>query len=610
MVSRVLVTTALEQTWPERKPTLFLGEWCRLYERRSRWSQLDAEVLPYHWDDRRKLEADFQYLSELYERLLDDLTEALNSLHNVEHETRYWRILLGPWLGYFLQMAYDRWASVHQAVSERDLSGTIVLVGTEDQFVPKDMGEFYALFHGDDWNHHIYSSILRHYPQVARIEVARQPRAERVEERGPSQPWLRRLASAAVSRASRSVSRERDVFMIRTSLPLSLELELNVRLGQFPQRWRAVPSPEVALDRRWRAWQLASGMAERSHDGPAERPAPFETIVRGLIVDNMPTVYLEGYAALAAHSHRLPWPKRPKAIWTSSSHHQDELFKAWAARHVENGVPLVIGQHGGHFGIGRWSFVEDHEIAIADRYLSWGWHHNRANNVVPVGQLKAQYPLRVDHGVQRHALLVTCGLPRYSYWMYSIPVAGQFLEYLDDQISFIEALPVKIRNKLIVRLHANANDWNQSARLKDRLPAVQYDEGRSSLRHLIRQSRLYIATYNATSFLESFSMNVPTVMFWNPRHWELRPSAVDDFEALTSVGIYHENAESAARHVERVWDDVGTWWNSVEVRRVVRDFTSRYSNLSGNLLAKLATQLRDAATDAAIQHTTRTSPEP
>ena len=39
----------------------------------------------------------------------------------------------------------------------------------------------------------------------------------------------------------------------------------------------------------------------------------------------------------------------------------DDVFKAWAAEKVGNGSRLVAGQHGGHYGVGRWSFFEDHE---------------------------------------------------------------------------------------------------------------------------------------------------------------------------------------------------------------------------------------------------------
>ena len=67
MVSRFLITTPLEETWPDNPnaPVLFLGEWCRLYARKERWPKMYAVVLLYHWDDRQKLYNDYQYLNNI-----------------------------------------------------------------------------------------------------------------------------------------------------------------------------------------------------------------------------------------------------------------------------------------------------------------------------------------------------------------------------------------------------------------------------------------------------------------------------------------------------------------------------------------------------------------
>jgi hypothetical protein len=38
MKEYTLVTTALEETWPDdNQPVLFLGEWCRLYSKKPLW---------------------------------------------------------------------------------------------------------------------------------------------------------------------------------------------------------------------------------------------------------------------------------------------------------------------------------------------------------------------------------------------------------------------------------------------------------------------------------------------------------------------------------------------------------------------------------------------
>ena len=113
-----LVTTPIEGTWPKESPIIFLGEWCRLYNRRSHWSTLDQQVADYHWNDREKYKEDYHYLSDVHEVLLKEMKAQLNRIHNVDYSIRYWRILIGPWLIFFVQSLYDRWSMLNTTINK------------------------------------------------------------------------------------------------------------------------------------------------------------------------------------------------------------------------------------------------------------------------------------------------------------------------------------------------------------------------------------------------------------------------------------------------------------------------------------------------------------
>jgi putative transferase (TIGR04331 family) len=588
VVKRFLITTALEETWSDAEPVLFLGEWCRRYSRKHRWSALDAEVLPYHWDDRAQLHADYRYLRGFHERLLQDLTVQLNQIHGVDRSLRYWRILIGPWLGYFVQVLFDRWTSIQQAVSQYDLSGTVVLTSQSGPLVPNDMADFNRLYVGDGWNHECYAMILQQFTTVACTSRMQGPEREPADER-KADGWklrLRRALATTYCWTAGRLSRDCDVFLLHTYLPRRDEMSLYLRLGQVPQLWRSPPVVRVAADKRQRQWHVSG--QDRSE---------FETCARAAIPQQIPTAYLEGYRNLVDQAAGMPWPAQPRLIWTSNAESAVDVFKAWAAEKVERRSPLVIGQHGGHYGMGRWSFLEDHETAISDCFLSWGWAEAGQPQVRPLGQLKAKRPLGIRHAEQPGALLVFNTAPRQSAVMFSAMVSSQWLDYFDDQCAFLEALPPSIRRAMTVRLHVQDDGWDQVARLTERLPDVRLDGGRSSITELVRRSRLYVSTYNGTSYLESFTMDVPTVIFWNPSHWELRDSAVPYFDDLKRVGIFHDNPGSAARHVAAIWDDVDAWWTSPAVREVVERFKARYCRLPDDLLDQVEAALRAVIAD-------------
>jgi putative transferase (TIGR04331 family) len=559
---------------------LFLGEWCRVYERRRIWEARDVQVLGYHWDDRKKLERDYHQLLALGERLLEPLAASLNETHGTDFPVRYWRILVGPWLGYFLQICFDRWECIQRAL-QWDLSGTVVLAH-EHNDIPADMDDFTARFLDDRWNHALMVLMLKR-TGIRLIERAATVQAS--VRRSADKNGLKAAIRFAATFVATRLATNKAVVMNRSYLPPLDEAILHIRLGQMPQVWRFATVERAAVDLSRRQWTLSF-----------EASDTFEDMVAELIPLQLPTAYLEGYAALTMQVTKLGWPQDPRAILTSNSHINDEVFKAWAAQKVVKGSALIIGQHGGHFGIGRWNFQEDHEKRISDRYLSWGWSEPNDPRVVPVGQLKGKRPFRVNHALQPNALLVTCEVPRYSYWMYSITVAGQYLQYLEDQYEFVNRLPERIRRRLLVRLYRNpwpTPFWSQSARMRERLPDVRFDDGWSPIDDLIRQSRLYISTYNATTFLESLSMNVPTVVFWNPQHWEVRDSARKYLELLEKAGIFHPSPLSAARHVELVWDDVMSWWNSASVRTAIGAFVDRFSRTPDHLIDRLAAVIKD-----------------
>lgn len=585
-MKRFLITTADERTWSRERPVLFLGEWCRLYNRKSAWMGLDAEVVPYHWDDREKLQRDYCYLQGLHESLLTELSKRLNELHGVNNSLRYWRILVGPWLGYFVQMLFDRWTMLNKAIEEHDVDGCHVLVRDASTVVSNDMAHFCRLFVGDDWNEAIYAQLLKECldGKIA-VEICYAGDVGPLRADTVYVPWhtrLKRLVADAITKANRWLVHSDEYFFISSSLPLLTDFKLQARLGQIPKLWRPVLTPCAKVDMQMRQWQWEA----------RDTLDHFSGVARHMIPRHIPVNYLEAYKALLDCVHNLPWPKQPKGIFTSIAYSADDVFKAWAAEKTEAGVPLVIGQHGGHFGMTPWAFHEEHQIGIADAWLSWGWSDKNNPRIVPVGNLKG-FGRHVDYDPVGNALMVEMTIPRYSYHMYAVPVAGQWLSYFEDQCRFISTLPKVLRQQVLVRLYPNDYGWGQMERWRERFPGIQLDSGLKSIHTLIRKCRLYISTYNATTYLESLAWNVPTIIFWNPAHWELRADAIPYIELLKSVGIFHETPESAAQKMTAVWDDVASWWGSEDVQSARTKFCERYSRIPERPLDELENLFRN-----------------
>jgi len=312
----------------------------------------------------------------------------------------------------------------------------------------------------------------------------------------------------------------------------------------------------------------------------------FENILKELIPIFMPRSYLENYNSYAiADVNEIESINYPKVIFTSNSHYNDDAFKAYCMQAVNVGSRLVLGQHGGG-ALNRYEGAFDFELSIADRYITPGYENTNIDpKITAIGQL-FNNPKNRKYNKKGGGLLVTVAMPRYSFCLFSAVISGQMLYYFEDQFKFYDNLTPSIRNQLKVRLYHHDYEWNQKQRWLDRYPSVQFDESRK-MDKAIRQSRLMIGTYAATTYNETLANNIPTIIYWNPKYWELIHESDLYFEELKKVGIFHETPESAAKQVVKIWDDIDSWWYDPKLQKVREIYCRAFAYVPDHLGAKL-----------------------
>ena len=593
MVARTLITTAKENTWPKdkKKPVLFLGDWCKLYQRKSFWQDMESKTASYHWDDRKKLLNDYRLLQDIHEKFLLQLSGILNKIHNTNHSVRYWRILIGPWLGWFVQIIFDRWFMLNKVIEEGEIDHCIVIKRNLIDVATNDMSDFCNSIIYDDLNEAICGQLLqicwKNKVDIELINDQKTPKKQinnlTWQDKIDSEKTLglkniiREKIKKLLPIFNKLFPKDNGYFFISSYLPLLSGFKLQMRLGQFPKLWKAPFTPVVKADKSYRQWSLDLNNINTDS---------FEALVARLIPQHLPKVYLEGYDILKSVSEKLPWPSKPKAIFTGTPLPDTEVFKIWVAEKTEDGVPLVIAQHGGHYGTSPFAFLEEHEIKIADKWISWGWSDESRPQIIPVGNLKA-FGSDIEYDPKGGALMVELTIPRYSYFLKAATIAGQFLNYFQEQKVFLNTLPKVLREKVLIRVNNVDYDWSLPSRFNDLMPEVEVDFGHQNIRNLIKKSRLYISTYNATTYLESMAWNIPTIIFWNEEHWELKEDVKPYFELLKSAGIFHNSPQSAARQMVDIWDNVDDWWLSESVQKARLVFCKQFSNMPKDPLGEL-----------------------
>ena len=577
-----LVTTPIQETWPTNGKIIFLGEWCKIYSRRNDWQNLNHTTLSYHWNDRKKLYNDYRYLTNLYESILVSLTLSLNEIHSVNFSNKYWRILIGPWLGIFIQVIYDRWEMIQKALDLEEELFCIITENDINKHVPNDMSEFLSVISSDKWNQYIFESIIIETniikPIKSQINYGERDLKSKINIKKKNHKLsIKLFLKLFFSFFSKLLTKSNSPFIVSSYLSRKNELKMALKNKCFPFRSNFKKPNSYIFSNLKRDFNINY-----------KTNNSFEKFMLKSITKQIPKVYLEGYESLIKEVENLGLPKRPKYIFTSNAWMEDDLFKCYTAFQSLKKIPLFIGQHGGHYGTGKFSFTEDHQLSISDKFISWGWTNKKFNNkIIPLGYLKLIKSKSKNSYKNTKLLIITCSLPRYSYHLYSILISSQWINYFEDQCKFVDSLDEKIKPLSTVRLAETDHGWNQLIRWKMKFPDLNYDLNTKPLIHQLRKAKLVVSTYNATTFLESMLMNIPTVIFWNPNHWELRDDAIPFYEELEKVKIFHKNPISASNHINMVWEGVDIWWNSDQVQSVKEEFLNRYCRNEDRLVNKL-----------------------
>ncbi|MBM9577312.1 transferase, LIC12162 family protein [Leptospira sp. 201903070] len=589
MVKRTLIATALEETWPSfETPVIFLGEWCKIYNRKHIWEHFDSQTHPYHWDNREKFKNDYYQLESLYEEiLLPEVAKNLNRIHGIDQDLQYWRILIGPWLGYFTHILFDRYEVVQGVVRDSDSDNLTVFEFfnfNPEEITPNDSADFFSLHITDYWNQYIYQKVIEEISPQTKENQDDIPKIDRAHQRGLEKTFFssfrERAKNLFYSIMSYGIS-DKESFFIGDYLPWKISFLLQLRLGTIPRKRRFENLPRFQNRSEDRSkWVVSSSSSK------------FESFVKRMIPLQIPKVFIEGFASLQKELKNKKWPSKPKLIFTSNSHVDNDLFKLFAAEKRKHGTPLILSQHGGFYGIGAFSFLEEHETSISDAYLTWGWTKSGKTNLFPIGCTKLASTRMVKARHQDgNAVLVLNGIPRYSYYMYSIPQSSQHRFYLEDQWNFVDSLSEDIRKKLTVRFYPQDYGWCQDERWRECFPTLDYMEKGSDLEKVLNRFRIYISTYNATTYLESFYKNIPTIIYWNPKYWEIREEAKPYFQSLEKVGIFHPNPKEASKFLTQQWDRIDLWWNQEDVQNARMEFLNRYCKKIDNPVFTLSNEL-------------------
>lgn len=499
----------------------------------------------------KEKQALFEQTEMVYQSVLVEVVNVLNTYHSTTKSKRYWEIIVGVWLRMLIESIATRTIIV-QSILEKDSDTRIV--GSPDSLsssASQCLQDFQANLKSDVWNAGVYTRIMD------------------VLKGGNSQAVF--MSTSSSFNCSQGNKEFGPSYLSSTYLPRFNEVLLAINLRTFPHRIKRIPLQETTCDTTTRKLKLKTSV----EGGEIAR------VVSSLALEYIPHSYLEGFSSLLDQiSHGYP-DRPPRSIFTANRHLYDDAFNIWAAEMTEQGSKFVLAQHGGHFGTSRFaSFAERHELSVSNRYLTWGWSSSPICTKAFVLTQAGVKPRKKSRGA--NLVVVTDHVwshPR-SFFL-DLAESGNYLPFI---AKIVQSLDLSVTSKTILRIHHGHAEtgspqdvwWNRQA------PNIKQDDGKTPFAKMLPDAKLILTSHNGTTFPETICAGIPTVIAWDESFVLLRADAEHIFNALEAAGVFHRTPESAASFINLIWNDVDSWWNSPVTIEARKQFTDQYARTVPN----------------------------
>jgi putative transferase (TIGR04331 family) len=571
----------------KKKPILYLDKWAVPLD--ILFSKNDINVMPSYLENRNEEDLSYSKLTILESKIMQKLCDSLNAIHGVNYSIRFWYILLGQWVRRFTRYVYNRYHSLKCCFNVYEISSVGLYDIDVQDVLTKDYNHFMCEINQDELSSYVIDKIIRYknkekiimYGDKECLSVQNELKLQ--QSMSNRTKWKIRIAELISLFANKLNSNSAPV-ITSTYMTRVNEALLQVLFGNFPLLYiNTEYSPELDMNASLREMlkhKLYSGFS-----------VGFESFVMAIIPELIPKIYLEGFNDLIKRSKQLPLPSNPKFIFTSNRYISDEVFMAWTGLKIDLGAYYFLIQHGNVSGESK-NHNPSIEELVCDKYLTWGWCHNRHKHVrsfVSNGKVSS-LPKSVN---KRGCLLLIergcIGRERIE------DVSERYINYLDSKAIFYGGVKKEIKSKIIIRMHIimyliplfdERNRWFEVNN------AIQFDSPNNSVGDSIKNSKLVVYFYQSTGILESISANMPFLAY------------LDDFDSLTveakrayqimiDVGVFYIDVKQLALKVNDVWDNTDKWWGSLEVQRARKYFSRLLARSEKSPVLRLKNVLSD-----------------
>ena len=516
---------------------------------------------------------DYKYITELSDRILINLASKLNKIHNKNYSLRFWKILVGSYAKFFTTIFFDKWYLIKDSINFSKIDYVNFIKINNSELIAYEMHDFGAVIENDYWNQKIYQNVISNIVNKKKIKTAKYNYKKKFYLNKDNISFFRKIFFLIFNKLF--INKYYKFFIFLPYIGVYSEFKLNFTFKQFPIFFNNIFNLFFFKKKLELSKNKINIELRKILNKDFIYKNQFEKHLFDNLVNEIPTVFVENFDDFKKINNIINFPQKPKKIFLSNGIIWSSAIAFYVAKHVDSGSKLIVGQHGGTYGISKFNWQEDYEIDISDKFISYGWTNTKNSKKI----IKFYYLLKnIEYkkkctDINNYVISIILPVKKNH-----TPILESCVSRSHDSkfFSFIESYLLRIKKEVrknFILKFANNNIYNSQI-----IREYSHHCYKKSFKDVCLNSNLIVHTCNSTSILEALNANVPSLILWNKEVNIIRDDAKKYFDILYNKKILYYDTTKAAKFTESLLKyGINKWWYSNNVQTAVNAFCRKYA---------------------------------
>lgn len=342
--------------------------------------------------DKKYLINGYEYCTDIYKILLEDISEELNRIHKIKKKDISWEVIIGKWLLEFIYICHKNFLLCQKVLKENELKNIIMIEPNSYSLHVDDTEDFSWATTDSNWNLCLNSKIVE-FLNTDKNKIYIKPNQKSFTRKKNKIKKTNYFVNSIFKFINKLFKSKKIVLIYSSSFKFLEEKKIELSLGQFPRFWPRDNLKTNFFDKNLRKELI---FKKKTDD-------KFLSFLRFLLPDAIPLFILESFEDISKQMIKMNFPINPSKVFTCYGYAYDEIFKYYLSDIIEKKIPIFVGQHGNNYFTSIYS-KHLRELNNPYKFISWGVSNEK--NIV-AGFNFNTYGKVIDYNPQGKLLVVT-----------------------------------------------------------------------------------------------------------------------------------------------------------------------------------------------------------